>query len=56
MISKLCYLFTFILSITNILGVTSLGWGLIFTPSIVALVCNLIVLIMACILAWIANN
>lgn len=45
MIFKLCYLFTFITSITNLLGFTNLEWKLIFTPSVLALLINVVMFI-----------
>ena len=51
MIFKLCYLFTFITSIMNLLGVTNLEWKLIFTPSIFAILINVFILIVCFIIA-----
>lgn len=45
MIFKLCYLFTFITSIMNLLGFTNLEWKLIFTPSVLALLINVVMFI-----------
>ncbi|EQK39781.1 putative membrane protein [[Clostridium] bifermentans ATCC 638] len=56
MVFKLCYLFTFVLSITNILGATDLAWKVVFAPSVVAMALNLIVIIVALIMALIANR
>lgn len=56
MISKLCYLFTFIFSVTNLIGATNLGWGLVFTPSIIVMVLNLILFVIACVLAYFASK
>lgn len=47
MISKLCYLFTFITSILNLLDITSLKWSIVFIPSIIALIVEMIILIIA---------
>lgn len=47
MIFKLCYLFTFITSIMNLLGFTNLEWKLIFTPSVLALLINVVMFIIA---------
>lgn len=56
MITKLCYLFTFIFSVTNLIGATDLGWGLVFTPSIVMTVLNLILFVIACAIAYFASK
>lgn len=56
MISKLCYLFTFIFSVTNLIGATNLSWELVFTPSIVVTVLNLILFGIACVLAYFASK
>ena len=45
MIFKLCYLFTFITSMMNLLGFTNLEWKLIFTPSVLALLINVVMFI-----------
>lgn len=37
MIQKLCYLFTFIFSITNMLNITNINWMTVFAPSVIAL-------------------
>lgn len=52
MITKLCCLFTFIFSVTNMLGVTNLSWGLVFAPTFAAIALNLIVIIIALIITF----
>lgn len=56
MVFKLCYLFTFIASILNLLGVTSLSWTTIFIPSIIAFIVNIIILAIVLICAFIAGK
>ena len=51
MIFKLCYLFTFVTSMMNLLGVTDLQWKLVFMPSIVAILINIIILIVCFVIA-----
>lgn len=56
MFFKLCYLFTFITSILNILGVTALSWWTVFMPSVIALTIGIIIIAITLICAFIASK
>ncbi|WP_250675458.1 hypothetical protein LZ906_017330 (plasmid) [Paraclostridium ghonii] len=56
MIFKLCYLFTFIASILNLLGIIALKWSTIFMPSIIALSIKILLIIVCVAIGFIASK
>lgn len=56
MFFKLCYLFTFITSILNLLGITTLSWWTVFMPSAIALTLAIIIIAITLICAFIASK
>jgi len=56
MITKLAFLWAFILAILNVLGVTHIGWGIVVIPSIVAIVWYLLMFILAIVFTTIQES
>lgn len=56
MLFKLCYLYTFILTITNMLNITHLGWSIVFIPSCIAFTLEILLVVIGMILAYVVNR
>lgn len=56
MITKLAFIWTFILAILNVVGVTHIGWGIVLLPSIVAIVWLVIMFALAIVFALVQDS
>ena len=55
MIGKLCYLFTFIFSVLNLLNITNIAWNIVFMPSIIVIGLKLLLFAICFIVACFSN-
>lgn len=55
-LSNLCLLWTFILSLTNILGITNISWLIVFAPAGVIIISVLLIVLAAILAAVVIDN
>lgn len=55
-LSNLCLLWTFILSLTNIIGITNISWLIVFAPAGVIIISVLLIVLAAILAAIIIEN
>lgn len=55
-LSNLCLLWTFILSLTNILGITNISWLIVFAPAGVIIISVLLIVLAAILAAIVIEN
>lgn len=55
-LSNLCLLWTFILSLTNIIGITNISWLIVFAPAGVIIISALLIILAAIIAAIVIEN
>lgn len=55
-LSNLCLLWTFILSLTNILGITNISWLIVFAPAGVIIISVLLIVLAAILAAIVIDN
>lgn len=55
-LSNLCLLWTFILSLTNILGITNISWLIVFAPAGVIIISILLIVLAAILAAIVIDN
>lgn len=55
-LSNLCLLWTFILSLTNIIGITNISWLIVFAPAGVIIIFALLIVLAAILAAIVIEN
>lgn len=55
-LSNLCLLWTFILSLTNIIGITNISWLIVFAPAGVIIISVLLIVLAAILAAIVIEN
>lgn len=55
-LSNLCLLWTFILSLTNIIGITNISWLIVFAPAGVIIISVLLIVLAAILAAVVIEN
>lgn len=54
--SNLCFLWTYILSLTNVLGITNISWLVVLAPTVAIVVFALLILLAAVLAAVVIDN
>lgn len=55
-LDKLCYLWTFILSLTNLTNITDISWLIVLAPTVILWGLSVFIILLAIITAAVLNN